>query len=163
MTELQIEAIARTKEWIDLANKDLGLNIPYPTVSFKLKGRCAGQARPMSNELRFNAVLLEENGNAFLKRTVPHEVAHIVARNKYGRVQSHGVEWKSVMRFFGLEPTRCHTYDTSNSSVSRKRMEREFLYKCACQTFKLTKTRHRRALKGAQYICKNCKTVLQSA
>jgi predicted SprT family Zn-dependent metalloprotease len=61
MTELQIQAIEQTHFWIDLANEIYDLDIAYPTVSFKLRGKTAGQARSNygNYEIRYNAVLLE--------------------------------------------------------------------------------------------------------
>jgi len=172
MTELQKEAIEQTKNWIDLANEKYGTNIPYPTVNFNLKGRVAGKAFLNRNEIRYNAVLLEENGETFLKRTVPHEVAHIIVYKRFmsrsfnlfgQRPKAHGDEWKRIMRDFRVDYSRCHTYDTSNSRQYKKGLSREFEYKCNCTTFKLTITRHKRALKGAQYQCKKCKSVLKIA
>ena len=163
MTDLQRQAVEKARYWIDFANDKYDLNIPYPNVSFKLRGKCAGKACYRDNEVRYNAVLLEENNDKFLNRTVPHEVAHIVTRHKYGRnATAHGYEWKSVMRAFGLTPTRCHSYDVSNSAISRRNIEKQFLYKCACRTFELTVIRHRRIIKGAIYTCRKCKTHLQA-
>ena len=136
-----------------------GLAMNYPTVSFRLRGKTAGTANYGKQEIRYNAVLLEENGDNFLGRTVPHEVAHLVTRQKYGnRASAHGYEWKSVMRAFGLNPTRCHSYDVSNSTV--KTVKRGFEYKCSCRTYDLTVIRHKRIMKGAKYTCRSCKTTL---
>jgi len=167
MTELQKQAVELTEHWTDIANEKYCLNLISPRVSFKLKGRTAGKACISANEVRYNAVLLEENGEAFLKRTVPHEVAHIVAhkladRDFIYRIKPHGEEWEAVMRDFGLNSSRCHRYDTTNSRQPRKRSE-VFEYKCSCRTFKFTIIRHRRVLKGARYTCKSCRSVCRIA
>ena len=169
MTELQKMAIEQTKFWIDLANEMYGLNIPHVPVSFNLRGHTAGKAMCRRGivrdfEIRYNAVLLEENGENFLNRTVPHEVAHLVVYAQYpSRTKPHGYEWKRVMRDFGITPKRCHSYDTSNATVRRRgRLDREYPYKCGCRTHMLTVIRHRRILKGAGYTCKVCRQKLQA-
>lgn len=167
LNDLKKQASEQTKFWIDLANDMYGINVDYPCISFKLKGRTAGTARSIGKlaEVRYNPVLLQENKNDFLKRTVPHEVAHIVVAEKYRyRAKPHGWEWKKVMRDFGLEPSRCHSYDTTNARVrTRGRMSREYEYKCSCRTYKLTVIRHRRVLKGVNYYCEKCKQPLVRA
>jgi len=162
MTSLQEQAIEKSKYWIDFANDRYRLNITYPTISFKLKGRCAGKANYTKHLVKYNAVLLEENGDTFLERTVPHEIAHIVVRHKYGHyATAHGYEWKSMMMAFGCNPSRCHSYDTTNSAQGRKsKLGKNFDYKCGCKIYNLTVIRHRRILKGAIYTCRNCKTPL---
>ena len=173
MTELQKQAVEQTHFWIDFANEIYSMNMPYPTISFKLKGKTAGIASfsPMSNDtgVRYNSILLEENGNDFLKRTVPHEVAHLVVYARWmiernGKPTPHGYEWKRVMRDFGLNSTRCHSYDVSNSMVRTKgRMARVYSYKCGCQTHNLTIIRHRKIQEGDRYTCKRCRQILQAA
>ena len=171
MTDLQKKAIEQTKYWIDLANNTFKLNIKYPSISFKLKGVCAGKAissRVTLPRIKYNAVLLEQNGDDFLKRTVPHEVAHIVVYEKDLNIfyppKPHGREWKGVMRAFGLNSSRCHSYDTSNSvGKSKSKLAKSFEYKCGCRTYNLTIIRHRRVLKGATYKCRNCRKALIAA
>lgn len=157
------KAIELTTYWIDLANDMYKLNLPYPYVSFKLKGRTAGKAFLMANEVRYNPILLEENKDSFLNRTVPHEVAHLVAYTKdpvNGR--GHGYLWKRIMRDFGLDASRCHSYDTTNTRQSKSTLSRNYPYKCACKTHNLTSIRHHRILKGAQYSCKHCNQILKA-
>ena len=166
MTDLQKDAVEGTQFWIDYANELYDLSIKCPPVSFKLRGSTAGQARYSSlkndEEIRYNAVLLEENGKDFLDRTVPHEVAHIVVRHKFsGRRKPHGYEWKSVMRDFGLSSKRCHSYDTTNSRQSRGRMPRPFIYVCSCREHNVTKNIHNKMLRGQRRYCKLCRTNIE--
>ena len=163
VTELQEQAIEQTKYWINFASDKYGIHFRCPNVSFKLKGRTAGKACISRNEVRYNAVLLEENGETFISRTIPHEVAHFVARAKYGNIKSHGYEWQRVMRDFGLDPSRCHSYDTTNSKQQSKKMSKVFSYKCRCRIYNLTIIRHRRIAKGATYTCRTCKSALAPA
>ena len=181
LTELQTEAINKTNYWINFANKKYNLDIEVPLVTFNLRGRTAGKAITKFDMLaleteaniRYNPVLLEENGEAFLKRTVPHEVAHIIVRNRYwgshtkghtfhNRPKPHGWEWQGIMEDFGLDPKVCHNYNTTNSRVQGKRkLSKDYTYKCACRTHKITIIRHRRMVqRGTTYFCKKCKAPL---
>lgn len=139
-----------------------------PKIVFKLTGRVAGYASWKHKHLDFNLQLLKHNVEDFLARTVPHEVAHLIAHAVYGkamvrktrrgglRYQAHGPKWKAVMRILGVDDiTRCHHYDTS---VSSKRKTKQFEYACGCQTFKLGIVRHNRFRTGnVSYHCLKCK------
>ncbi|MBP9961829.1 MAG: SprT-like domain-containing protein, partial [Pseudomonas sp.] len=83
-----------------------------PEVSFKLRGQKAGVAHLHENLLRFNLQLYMENREDFLKQTVAHEVAHLVAHQLFGgSIQPHGEEWQLIMRgVYELPPNRCHNY-----------------------------------------------------
>src|SRR5690554_6055546 len=70
-----------------------------PQVSLRLRGQKAGVAHLQENLLRFNAQLYRDNREHFLKQTVAHEVAHLVAHQLFGpRIKPHGEEWQSIMR-----------------------------------------------------------------
>lgn len=164
MTELQEQAIDTVRKYWDKGNSIYNLSLPYPRISFRLKGGTAGTASYIKNEIRLNAGLLEENGQTFLDRTPAHEVAHIFAFKQYGiqrtrrgSRQVHGWAWKSVMREFGLNSERCHSYETSTTV---KRASKPYVYTCGCQEFNLTAIRHRRILQGKTYNCKTCKSRL---
>ena len=176
MTQLQQQAVRDTYAWIDKANALYGLNIPHIPVDFKLRGTTAGKAWGTS-KIQYQPTLLVENGQDFLDRTVPHEVAHIVVNTmapnagmarttvtRTGRIQrrrlvkSHGPEWQRVMRNFGLNPKRCYSYDTSNARQGK--LSCGYTYACKCQSFNLTIVRHRRIQAGRSYFCKACKQEL---
>jgi SprT protein len=171
MTDLQEKVIEAVKFYVDLANElyDLGLNVPE--ISFNMRGRAAGQFKGNSFKptVRFNRILLEENGQAFIDQTVPHEVAHYVIFEKHGskrtrprNIRPHGWEWQKIMRDFGCSPKRCHSYDTSNSRQGRRSFpRRQFVYACACQEHKVGPARHRRIqTRERTYTCRNCGTPL---
>ena len=92
-----------------------------PQVSFKLRGQKAGVAHLTENKLRFNPQLYHENQEDFLRQTVAHEVAHLIAHQLFGlSIQPHGEEWQLIMRgVYELPPHRCHTYDVKRRQVSR--------------------------------------------
>ncbi len=129
-----------------------------PQVSFKLRGQKAGVAHLNSNLLRFNPQLYRENREHFLKQTVAHEVAHLIAHQMFGgRIRPHGEEWQLIMRgVYELVPDRCHTYEVSRRPVSR------YIYRCACsgQDFPFTSQRHALVRKGRRYFCRSCRATL---
>jgi SprT protein len=93
-----------------------------------------------------------------LRQTVPHECAHLIARTIFGvHIKPHGNEWKTVMVQLGANPKRCHSYDTSNSTVYQKS---KFVYECRCQKHVVGPTRHKKMLKGLRYTCRNCRSIL---
>lgn len=130
-----------------------------PDVSFKLRGQKAGVAHLTENLLRFNPKLYAENREHFLKQTVAHEVAHMIAHQMFGgRIQPHGEEWQLIMRgVYELPPDRCHTYDIGRRKVTR------FLYLCQCPTgseFPFSSQRHTLVAKGRRYYCRRCRATL---
>ena len=140
---------------------------------FTKTGRVAATANYSSNLLNFNQVLLDENTEDFIKQTVPHEVAHLIAGTVFpkiirrmveGRIikgSPHGKEWATIMRMLGANPNRCHNYDIS--SVVRKRIT--FDYRCdGCgRVFPMGKIRHKRQLqcpeKSLYFHCPDGKLV----
>ena len=130
-----------------------------PEISYDLRGLAAGQANYRENKIRFNRDLLEKYTHEFVKQTVPHEFAHLVAYQKFSRrIKPHGLEWKSVMIAFGVEPARTHSF----KAIPSRRMER-FLYRCECpnSSYELTSIRHNRVKRGNLYLCKKCQSPLR--
>lgn len=128
-----------------------------PQVQLNLKGYNAGTATPQKNLLRFNKQLLLDNQQHFLKQTVPHEVAHLIAYQIFGlKIKPHGKEWQLIMqKVYQLPAERCHHYE-----VARKK-KAYYIYECACKTqHPLTIRRHNLIQKGSKYICKYCKGFL---
>jgi SprT protein len=165
--QLRIQTIEAVEKYTDLGNKLFGTNMVSPIATFRLTGTCGGMYSSRGHEVKVNMVLLEENESHYLSTTVPHEVAHALQRHIYGsyhlgrRVMPHGRQWKSIMIRLGLDPKRCHTYDTSNSAKSK--VGKNFEYRCSCKTFMFTIIRHRRAKAGRGYRCPKCKERLQYA
>jgi SprT protein len=131
-------------------------------VRFDLRGQTAGQVRIQSRGgylIRYNLELLRRGGDDFLARTVPHEVAHVLAHQHFGAtIRPHGREWQSIMRALGAEPTRCHDYDVTG--LAQRRLS-YFDYHCGCTDHRLTSIRHNRIAKGQRYHCRRCGEPLQ--
>lgn len=130
-----------------------------PQVSLKLRGQKAGVAHLQENLLRFNPQLYQENTEDFLKQTVAHEVAHLVAHQLFGdRIQPHGEEWQLVMRgVYALPPNRCHSYAVQRRSATR------YIYRCPCPNsdFPFSAQRHNLVKQGRRYLCRRCRQTLQ--
>lgn len=129
-----------------------------PVVSLKLRGQKAGVAHLHENLLRFNPQLYRENRDDFLKQTVAHEVAHLIAHQLFGEgIQPHGEEWQLIMRgVYELPPNRCHTYTIQRRSVTR------YIYRCPCANsdFAFSAQRHSLVHQGRRYLCRRCRETL---
>ena len=142
------------------ASKHFNIYGEMPEIKFDIRGNnLAGQAQPKRNIIRYNIAIAENNYKEFLSKTVAHEVAHII-QNKinYGS-QPHGIEWKRVMRFFGVPARRCHNYDVSKVPSYRK--SQKFSHTCACKennVHMVGKKVHQNILNGTIYICPRCHT-----
>lgn len=155
---LQQAAQQTVAKYIEMAQKVFGKPLPMPKLAFDLRGKTAGRAWLQKDVVQLNSVLYLENEQGFHDDTIPHEVAHLVAHWLYGRgISAHGKEWQDVMRALGKQPTRCHTYDTSNSAVTKKKV-----WVCGCpgRTFPLGPQRNAQARRGL-LSCKRCKQTLR--
>ena len=153
----QQAVIKQTRYFLKLASDAFGKTFDVPEIRFDLSGKAAGYFRCYSNGhclINFNQALLQQNEQEFLSRTVPHEVAHLVCYQLYGkRIKPHGEKWKAVMKLFGADSSRCHDYDLSQIKT---RQYRRFQYQCSCRIHHLTSIRHNRVMSGQRYICKEC-------
>ncbi|WP_457676094.1 SprT family zinc-dependent metalloprotease [Thiolapillus sp.] len=146
-----------TAYWLAAAEKQLGRHFPLPEIRFDLRGQAAGQYRghPLPC-IRYNLELAGRQPEAFLRRTPGHEVAHYVIHQMHPRqrLRPHGPEWRQLMESLGLEPSRCHEFDTGGVTTRR---QRRFSYRCACRKHELSATRHNRVIRGqAEYRCTHC-------
>jgi SprT protein len=140
--------------------KEKGISPPLPTLSFDLRGKTAGKAYLTKNHIQLNPILLIENEQSFIARTVGHEAAHLIARHQFGLgIQGHGPEWATVMGWLGQEASRCHSFDTKNASVIQK----PFTYSCDCTPARFfSKRRHLKLMTSPRsFICPKCRSPLQ--
>ena len=152
----------RTRELLHAAEAEFAVRCPLGGIHFDLKGKSAGMVvfpPGRAAYIRYNPALLRRNHEAFLSQTLPHEVAHLVARCLFGaKIRPHGREWRTIMQFFGAEPRRCHDFELDESQT---RKMRRFPYRCGCRQHQLSAIRHNRVRKGQTYRCRLCGEPLQ--
>lgn len=121
----ELEAIARTATY-DVMEKARqiwknGIGFNDIRIQYDLRGTTAGKAYYGQALVKLNPILFHENTEDFIKNTIPHEIAHLLAVSIYGwSGRGHGPVWKDVMRKLGCNPARCHNYDVENAKVKRK-------------------------------------------
>lgn len=149
---------ARVEACFEQAETFFNRSFQRPEVNFRLRGQKAGVAHLGQNLLRFNPRLYAENREHFLRQTVAHEVAHLIAHQLFGgRIRPHGREWQSIMQgLYGLPADRCHSYEITRRPVSR------FIYRCDCaeREFPFSAQRHALVRKGRRYFCRSCRATL---
>lgn len=162
---MESEVRSEVKRYIQIAREFYpNKTIQMPVVRFsnrmtKVSGRCTFTGNHY--ELKFSRDIMQRNDmTAYLERTVPHEVAHLVQHCVYGKMD-HGNTFKYVMRNVFLrsakQATRCHSYDT----VPTKKRAPQAKYKYECPTcgevFALSAVRHGKVRKGVGYSHKGHK------
>jgi SprT protein len=162
-TELQNKVEDTVLECIVKAEQHYNKTIDIIPIKYKNMGRTAGRFsynRVMSRKsLAFSPTLLSENGENFINRTVPHEVAHYIVYIFYPMAKPHGREWRFVMNMVlkAKDSKRCHKYDVSNVKRDRRTL-RKYIYHCNCDEYQVSSIRHNRMQRyGTTYICKKCK------
>jgi len=157
------KVIAKTQFYIELANKQLQLQIDSIEIMFDLKGCSSGMfvVKQDRQYIRYNEIIFSHYFDDNLNNTVAHEVAHYVVFCLHGirKVKPHGIEWKQVMALFEVKPEVTSSYDTSILPLHRQKQHR---YSCACMTHQLSTTRHNKVQgKKAVYKCRKCRQSLR--
>lgn len=155
-----------------------GIKIQMPTLTYLLRGTTGGTAHYGTWTINFNSQLLMENIEAYMARTVLHELGHLVCDKVYpeahrpavvysgngfrrAKREVHGPRWQSVMIVLGGPTTRCHSYDVSNVSTKRKTVGWSCV-RCV-KTYQLGPKHHNKlTLNCTAYKCK-CGGVLKLA
>ena len=154
----------------------IGQTFAFPKVLYTKRGVTAGTATLSTWTVNFNSVLLMENLEDFINRTVPHEMAHLIdyqinpenferGNLRYtrrgvsrGKRSVHGPSWKRIMMLFGAPTSAYHSYDVSNAKV-KKRGQTKFEYVCkTCgEKMHLGAKRHAKMASGmAKYWIRGC-------
>lgn len=91
-----------------------------------------------------------------LEDTVGHEIAHVYGWHALG-AHGHDHNWKKTMRYFGLEPRRCHSMKKAALAGKNKTIH---LYSCeSCgHEFKIGASRHNKMRRGIKYFHPKCHT-----
>jgi len=167
-TEMKTRVADHLMNKLSLARNIFGAEMDSfntPNVIYKKRGTTAGTADYRKWEIDLNSTLLMENDQLFIDRTVTHELAHLITHHLYpmnhtgfGKRSPHGSDWKHVMMHLGAEPSRCHSYDTTNSKVQKRGQAK---HKWTCNecgvSIELGSVRHNKMLMGAaRYWKRGC-------
>jgi|GEM_PF-4097199 len=86
-----------------------------------------GKYQLLRPTIMISSYWLKHKGRKAAVQTIYHEVAHAVVAELFGRVKSHGPEWKRVMRVvFNLKADRCieHNAKTILDKIKRRSKSR---------------------------------------
>lgn len=112
----------------------------------------AGLAYPHRDLIRLNP-RLAAFGTAEIERTLLHELAHLLARERAGRrrIAPHGPEWRRACRDLGLpDEARCH-----DLPLPRRSVERRHIYRCPACAVEVRRVRPFRAAVACFACCKS--------
>ncbi|KGQ59630.1 SprT family zinc-dependent metalloprotease [Gallibacterium anatis] len=156
LRHLNLQVNRKLTQCLLLAERHFNCTFVRPAVNYKLRGVKAGVAYLQQWEIRLNPILLLENDQRFIEQVVPHELAHLLVYQQFGRVKPHGIEWQHLMQnVFGVPAETRHQFEVKSVQGQT------FPYQCACQTHHLTARRHQKIQQqGIQYFCKKCKKQL---
>ena len=116
-------------------SRDLGLDELAARVSVRWNRRmrsCAGRATWPVALIELNPRLVEISCEE-VRRTMLHELAHLVAyeRNGNRRIQAHGVQWQQACADLGIPGERA----THELSLPSRTLKRRWRYHCpSCET-----------------------------
>lgn len=157
------QVIEMTQYYIDVANRELKLNLEAIDVRFDLRGKSSGMFVVHRGHvyIRYNEIIFSSYFVESLNNTIAHEVAHYVvyAKSPRKRFLPHGKEWKSVMSIFGVAPEVTSKY---NISFLPLKQQKRHDYECSCMKHQISTTRHNKMIKNvAVYHCRKCKQPLK--
>jgi len=147
-----------TAHFICQAESIFDRSFERPPVLFDLRGRVAGMFKVVGRKrcIRYNPWIFGKFFEENLRDTVPHEVAHFIVHEVYGRrsVKPHGQQWQVLMARFGADAGV--TFDLDLEGIPQRR-QRTHPYHCGCRLHELSSTRHNRIVRGAgRYHCRYC-------
>ena len=157
-SQLKSELLTVVERCYRTAEQCLGRQFPRPEVLFNQRGKIAGCALLQKNMLKFHPKIYEQNKAHFLEHVVPHEIAHLLVWQVFGKTAPHGRQWQHMMvNVFNVPPSRTHQYNVDDIGI------KHITYRCDCGDIKLTMRRHNNVLKGTIYRCKTCRQNLMIA
>jgi predicted SprT family Zn-dependent metalloprotease len=114
--------------------------------------------------LSINQELWRRANDEEKRKTLIHEICHLVEFYLHGRVQNikkgHGPIWDNYMRMCGLDPKSERFHNLECSDLRRK--QHKWAAKCPCGSIKTVKTtKARRIMAGKRYRCVRCRGLVE--
>lgn len=169
--ETEERIAAAVESFLDVAYfKEVSIPGNYSIRTVKVLRTTAGDVRSRDDSsgdrhyrIRFNWFIARDQIEEFIARTVPHELAHMLAEHRYGfDVQPHGKEWDDMcVVLTGSTQARQHEYNVPDFA---RRRQRRFDYRCACtdNQYWLSTTMHNRLQNPSNtQHCRNCGSELE--
>lgn len=111
---LMLRLDQRVDELAGLTFMHYGIEVKRPTVKFDLRGLAAGCMHCYENVMSLNPILLFENPDEFIDKTVGHEWSHLATRRIHPKASwNHGRQWQSIMRTLHIPIEIDHRYNVS--------------------------------------------------
>lgn len=140
----------------------LTLELAFDLKGYSTIGQCRQQGRGRYL-IRLHQELCEHYGQRYLDDVIPHELAHALVMERYGRkAKPHGQEWKNTLRLLeGRSISRKERPTYTLLHTKRTRLKRH-AYRCPCgKQHLLSSIRHNRIVRKTHlYRCLTCKGLL---
>lgn len=111
---------------------------------YRTRRQLGGSVEITLDRLELNPKLRQE-GQAAMRQTFLHELAHAIVLAAGDAKDAHGPKWKRVMRHLGAEVSRCHSY----ASMAATRKEKRVVARC--ESCGLEIRRHRALAAGKDW------------
>ncbi len=115
----------------------------------------AGRAHYGEDCIELNPLLITVSDVAEIERTLKHELAHLVAYERCGKIQRrqlqpHGPEWQEACDDLGISgEARCHELE-----LPGRRMRRQFVYNCPACDDKIERVKRFRGYVACYACCR---------
>jgi SprT protein len=154
----QAQVEERTEHFVCQAEGLFSRQFERIPVLFDLAGRTAGMFKMVGRQrcIRYNPWIFAKYFDENLSDTVPHEVAHYIVHEVYGRrrIKPHGSQWQALMSQFGADAGVTFNMDLAGIP---QRSQKTHPYRCDCRTHDVSTTRHNRVKRGSgRYQCRFC-------
>ena len=154
----QAQVEERTEHFVCQAEGLFSRQFERIPVLFDLAGRTAGMFKMVGRQrcIRYNPWIFAKYFDENLSDTVPHEVAHYIVHEVYGRrrIKPHGPQWQALMSQFGADAGVTFNMDLAGIP---QRSQKTHPYRCDCRTHDVSTTRHNRVKRGSgRYQCRFC-------
>ncbi len=149
--------IAQCAEIVRQAYPHAADRVPVPSIRYDINSAGTAGLAYRSERIRLNPAFLLHHTDHYIEQTVAHEYAHCAVYAMHGRVQSHGPEWKNMMRLLGIPPDRCHEMELPEG-VRVGKPKQKFGYHCGhCnEPMAVGPVTHKKIQRGATFWHKKC-------